>query len=152
MDQLDHVEKKNKKRYLQLVRDEFINAQERGELDLSLFNAEETELYNWIINQAVEYEIKKEKTYKKVSIHNLINFDQDADYTVKVSIVIPIFNVEEYLAECIESAINQTLKEIEIICVNDGSTDSCLDIIKHYASIDSRVKVIDKDSMNEITY
>ncbi len=63
---------------------------------------------------------------------------------VKVSIVIPIYNVEKYLRECLDSAINQTLKEIEIICVNDGSTDNCLHIIQEYAKKDNRIIVIDK--------
>ena len=62
----------------------------------------------------------------------------------KVSIVIPIYNVEQYLRECLDSVINQTLKEIEIICVNDGSTDGCLDILQEYAQKDDRIIIIDK--------
>ena len=62
----------------------------------------------------------------------------------KVSIVIPIYNVEKYLRECLESVVNQTLQDIEIICVNDGSTDNCLEILKEYASNDSRINIIDK--------
>ena len=62
----------------------------------------------------------------------------------KISIIIPCYNAEKYLKECLDSAINQTLKEIEIICVNDGSTDSTLQIINEYASKDNRIKVIDK--------
>lgn len=74
---------------------------------------------------------------------------------VKVSILVPICNVEKYLAECLDSLVNQTLKEIEIICINDGSTDHSLDIIKKYAKNDKRIVVIDKknsgygDSMNK---
>lgn len=62
----------------------------------------------------------------------------------KVSIVIPIFNVEKYLRECLDSVVNQTLKDIEIICVDDGSTDSSPDIIREYMDKDPRVKVITK--------
>lgn len=64
----------------------------------------------------------------------------------KVSIIIPIYNVEKYLRECLDSVINQTLKDIEIICVNDGSTDCSLEIIKEYASKDNRIKVINKQN------
>ncbi|MDR0726562.1 MAG: glycosyltransferase [Rickettsiales bacterium] len=62
----------------------------------------------------------------------------------KVSIVVPIYNVEKYLNECLDSIVNQTLKEIEIILVNDGSTDSSLDIITSYADKDNRIVVINK--------
>ena len=48
----------------------------------------------------------------------------------KVSILVPIYNVEKYLRECLESLIAQTLEDIEIICINDGSTDSSPEIIK----------------------
>lgn len=62
----------------------------------------------------------------------------------KVSIIVPIFNVEKYLDTCIKSLINQTLEEIEIILVDDESPDSCPKICDMYASKDSRIKVIHK--------
>ena len=64
----------------------------------------------------------------------------------KVSIVVPIYNVERYLRQCLDSIVNQTLKDIEIILVNDGSKDSSPDIIMEYASKDARVKVINKEN------
>ena len=64
----------------------------------------------------------------------------------KVSIILPIYNVERYLDECLESVKRQTLKDIEIICVNDGSTDSSLNIIKKYANGDDRFVIIDKEN------
>ena len=60
----------------------------------------------------------------------------------KLSIILPIYNVEKYLNKCIESIINQTLDDIEIICIDDKSTDSSLDILKDYAQKDKRIKVI----------
>lgn len=65
---------------------------------------------------------------------------------VKVSVIIPVYNAETYLNECIDSLINQTLKEIEIICVNDGSVDRSIEIMKEYISKDSRVTLIDKQN------
>lgn len=62
----------------------------------------------------------------------------------KVSIVVPIYNVERYLRQCLDSIANQTLEDIEVICVNDGSKDSSLEIIMEYVSKDPRFKVIDK--------
>ncbi len=64
----------------------------------------------------------------------------------KVSVIIPVYNVEQYLRECLDSVINQTLKDIEIICVNDGSTDSSLEILEEYAQKDSRIKIINKQN------
>lgn len=61
----------------------------------------------------------------------------------KLSIIVPVYNVEKYLPKCLESLTNQTLKDIEIICVNDGSMDNSLAILKEFASKDSRIKIID---------
>lgn len=85
-------------------------------------------------------------TRERVVIHEMINFDRIPENPIKVSIVVPVCNVEEYLRECLDSCINQTLRDIEIICVNDGSTDSSLDILREYAEKDERVKVVDKDN------
>lgn len=65
---------------------------------------------------------------------------------IKVSIIVPVYNTSAFLSKCLDSIVNQTLKEIEIICVNDGSTDGSFDIMKQYADHDSRVKVIDKNN------
>ncbi len=62
----------------------------------------------------------------------------------KVSIIVPVYNVEEYLSKCLTSITNQTLKDIEIICVNDGSTDNSLAILNEFAKKDSRIKVINE--------
>ncbi len=64
----------------------------------------------------------------------------------KISVIVPVYNVEKYLAECLDSIINQTLKDIEIICLNDGSTDNSFSILKEYALKDSRIKLIDKEN------
>lgn len=64
----------------------------------------------------------------------------------KFSIIVPIYNVEQYLERCIESLIHQTLTEIEIILVDDGSPDGCPQICDHYADQDSRIRVIHKEN------
>lgn len=65
---------------------------------------------------------------------------------ILISAIIPVYNSAEFLEECIESLRNQTLKEIEMIFINDGSTDNSLDILKNYENIDSRIKVIDQEN------
>ena len=64
------------------------------------------------------------------------------EMSVKVSIIIPVYNTEKYLRKCLDSVCNQTLQDIEIICVNDCSTDDSLEILKEYASNDNRIKII----------
>lgn len=64
----------------------------------------------------------------------------------KVSVLVPVYNVEKYLKECLDSISNQTLKDIEIICINDGSTDSSLAILNEYALRDNRFKVVNKEN------
>lgn len=61
---------------------------------------------------------------------------------VKVSVIIPVYNEEKYLPECLESVIRQTLKEIEIICVDDGSMDHSVQIIRGYCEIYPRIKLV----------
>lgn len=60
----------------------------------------------------------------------------------KVSVIIPVYNTEKYLRECLDSVVNQTLKDIEIICVDDGSTDGSVVILEEYRTKDSRITVI----------
>lgn len=66
--------------------------------------------------------------------------------TPKVSVIVPVYNVERYLPECLSSIIQQSLQNIEIIIVNDGSTDNSLSIAYDYAKRDSRIVVIDKEN------
>lgn len=61
-----------------------------------------------------------------------------------ISVIIPVYKVEEFLPRCLDSVLRQTYKELEIICVNDGSPDRCLSILENYAREDSRIKVIDQ--------
>ena len=78
----------------------------------------------------------KEKLQQKKNI--------EAQLKPKVSIVLPIYNVGQYLKESLDSLINQELKEIEIICVNDGSTDNSAEILEEYRKKDNRIIVINK--------
>lgn len=65
---------------------------------------------------------------------------------VKVSVIIPVYNVEKYLKKCLDSVINQTLKDIEIICVDDGSTDNSPNILNDYKNSDERIQVIRQEN------
>lgn len=64
----------------------------------------------------------------------------------KVSVIVPVYNVEKYLKRCLDSLINQTLSDINIICINDGSKDSSLQILEQYAQKDSRIVIYNQQN------
>ncbi len=70
---------------------------------------------------------------------------------VKVSVIIPVHNTEQYVGKCLDSMLNQTLKEIQILCVNDGSMDRSGEILKEYAQKDNRVQVTEQMNQGQAT-
>ena len=71
---------------------------------------------------------------------------ENVEPSVKVSVIIPVYNAADYLSLALESVIDQTLKEIEIICVDDGSTDRSLAIVKEYAATDARIRIVTENN------
>lgn len=70
----------------------------------------------------------------------------------KVSVIIPVYNVEEYLAKCLESIINQTYAALEILCINDCSTDGSLTVLKEYEQKDSRIVILENEKNGGLAY
>ena len=60
---------------------------------------------------------------------------------IKVSVIVPVYNTQDYLNECIDSVLNQSLADFELICIDDGSTDASLEILKDYEKKDNRIQV-----------
>ena len=96
------------------------------------------------------------KVIDKINVKNL-SFDQNTEANIlslsiknnthpKVSIIIPVFNVELYLPQCLDSLLEQTLTDFELITVDDGSSDSSLDILMDYATKDNRITVISQNN------
>ena len=75
------------------------------------------------------------------SLLNGVIMNSSSNNKVKVSVVIPIYNSQQYLGECLNTVVNQTLYDIEIICINDGSTDNSSKILSSFAQRDNRIKV-----------
>ena len=99
------------------------------ELDLSIFSKKDASDLSLIMTNIDEY-LKK---YKQISI----------------SIIIPVYNTEKYLKKCLDSVISQTFSDIEIICVNDGSTDNSPAILQEYAQKDKRIIVINQKNLKQ---
>lgn len=64
----------------------------------------------------------------------------------EISVIVPVYNVENFLEECLDSIVNQTFDDIEIICINDGSTDKSLDILNQYAQNDNRFTIVSQEN------
>ena len=78
---------------------------------------------------------------------NMNRYDTHIDRDeIKISVIVPVYNVEKYLRKAVDSILSQTLTELELFLVDDGSTDSCGKICDSYAAEDSRVKVIHKEN------
>ena len=79
-----------------------------------------------------------------INSNNIDNIGLNISNIPKISVIIPIYNMEKYLNESLDSVITQTLKDIEIICINDGSIDNSLTILKEYEKKDKRIKIINQ--------
>lgn len=126
------VSDENKKDFFTKIKEDFINHQEEYESS--------DEFNNLPINE-------KSIFYAGLNANNYVEFEKMAsDNNLKISVIIPIYNVENYLSQCLDSVLNQSLKDLEVICVNDGSTDNSLKILESYAEMDSRVKIISQEN------
>lgn len=73
-----------------------------------------------------------------------MEYGEEKQMSTDISVIVPVYNVEQYLEECLDSLVAQTYKNMEFICINDGSTDSSLQILQEYAKKDVRIKIVDK--------
>lgn len=75
-----------------------------------------------------------------------LDYCTQANSGPKVSVIVPVFNVQQFLSKCLKSIINQTIADIEIICINDGSTDNSLKILEKFAAKDNRIRIISQEN------
>ena len=102
----------------------------------SKFKNYELRLFNYLINYS-----------EKIGADIFLNSLQYNEINPAISIIIPIFNSENYIKECLNSLIYQTFKNFEIICVNDGSTDNTLEILKEFKNKDKRIHIINQNNI-----
>ena len=114
--------------------------------ELQLFSGEKEEYIDWNkvcrLKGLIEgFGWKKNLEEIRKNVETRCVKERSADIVPKVSVIIPCYNVENYVEDCLESILNQTLHEIEVICVNDGSIDSTEEVLLKIAQNDSRVAV-----------
>ena len=85
--------------------------------------------------------------HKNIRIMKIINVRKINSMQIKISVIIPVYNVEKYVGRCLDSVLKQTYNNFEIIAINDGSTDGSLEILNHYSKKDSRIKVINQENL-----
>lgn len=127
---LHRIHEKYRKEYLNSISRELAQSDGEGEIIQEYFLPEEWGSLQWIMRDPDEF-------YYEVLCKE-----------IKVSVIMPVFNGGRYLSKSLDTIINQTLRDIEIICINDGSTDNSLSILNEYAEIDSRVIIISQDHEN----
>jgi glycosyltransferase involved in cell wall biosynthesis len=116
---------------------------------LSVFNHRVKKSFVWWFQYSKKENIKSFLISIKRYLHpDLYGFLFDSSKP-KVSVIIPVYNTAEFLHECLDSCLNQTLKEIEIICVDDGSTDNSLEILNDYAKRDNRIIVLQQQNQRQ---
>ena len=120
---LERIAWEYKREYLGVMAKEFQEAEQKGELSKAIFTPQEWEYIHWLIRDADDY-------YEKV-----------VKGEMKISVVIPVYNVETYLTECLESLEKQYFRQFEVICIDDGSTDASLEILERFAGRDKRFRL-----------
>lgn len=114
--------------YIKRMSDELKEAYSSGEIDETLFEPHEIETMKWIMEDPHDY------------------YEQNNASTPLVSVIIPVYNAADHLRECLDSVLSQSLKKIEVICVDDGSEDESLEILNEYAQKDERVTVLKQEN------
>ena len=102
-------------------------------------------LKKYNVDKFICTELNKTGKELKIDFESLLNNTESQPKEILISVIIPVYNVEKYLRQCLNSVINQTYQNLEIICVNDASTDSSGEILKEYAQKDSRIKIIENE-------
>ena len=135
-----------KSKFIQKFKKDIQISKERGELDLSLFTEGGKKTINLLLNETEKFisqQLKKKPVAYKLSTNSKeVLIQTQATVTPKISIIIPLYNAEKYIKECLTSVLNQTLSEIEVIVINDGSTDCSVEIVKNFCEKDKRITLL----------
>lgn len=137
-----------RKEFLEHFSSEFRQLAEANELDMSLFSRHEAEKLYQVMYSPERFlaGLMREESRFTPKESDFEYRSADDDSAIKVSIVMPVYNVEQYLATCLDTILAQSMHDFEVICVNDGSTDGSEAILNAYAAKDSRIRVFESEN------
>lgn len=146
MSSLNKCEGDDKRKFVHKFKEDLLLSKERGELDLSLFTEGGKKTINLILNDTEKFVTqqlkKKPVTYKLGTNAKEIIVASQVGSIPKISIIIPLYNAEKYIENCLKSVLDQTLREIEVIVINDGSTDSSVDKVRMFCKKEKRITLL----------
>ena len=150
MSALNKCEGDDKRQFAQRFKEDLLLSKERGELDLSLFTEGGKKTVQLILNDTEKFvtqQLKKKPVTYKLGTNSkeIIIASHDANVP-KVSVIIPLYNAEKYIENCLQSVLNQTLHELEIIVINDGSTDSSVDKVTAFCKSEKRITLLSQSN------
>lgn len=147
MSALNRSSEESCKEFIFRFKDDFYKSKMNGELDLTCFNNGGKSTLERILKDPYkfinEYLAQRPKSYSYSITSSKEVYDKEND--IVVSVIIPLYNKEDYIKDCLDSIKNQTLKKIEVICIDDKSTDNSLKIVKNYKEIYQRLTIIENE-------
>lgn len=146
MSSLNKAVGEDKRKFIQKFKEDLLISQNRGELDLSLFTEGGRRTVDLILNDTEKFitqQLKKKPVAYKLGTNSReIVVSSKMEKAPKISVIIPLFNAEKFIENSLKSVLKQSLNDIEVIIVNDGSTDSSIDKVKEYCKKDQRITLL----------
>lgn len=147
MSSLNKCPFEEKKNFIKKFKADLLESKIKGELDVSLFTNSGKKTVDLLINKTDEFIERQKKVKPPVyrmgsNSRQIIRASKRTESDVDISVILPFFNAEKYISKTIDSVLNQTLQTIEVIAVDDGSTDDSLSIVKGYCDRDDRIALL----------
>lgn len=144
----DRLSPRHQYSFLKLMHQEFSAAKKQGLLEEKNFAPVAWKNVNMVADTPVQY-FRESQARLTAKLGYTPAVEPEVKITAacqspEITVIIPVFNVEDYLSECLDSILNQSIRNIEVICVNDGSMDRSLELMEQYAEKDDRVTVVDQ--------
>ncbi|PWM73570.1 MAG: hypothetical protein DBX45_05415 [Oscillospiraceae bacterium] len=147
MSSLNKCQLEEKENFIKKFKKDLLDSRNKGELDLSLFTSSGKKTVELLLDKTETFIERQKKVKPPVyrmgsNSRQIIRASKKMESGVDVSVVIPFFNAEKYICKTLDSVLSQTLRNIEVIAVDDGSTDDSLSVLKRYCDQDDRIALL----------